>query len=485
MAAPIGRPGKPPGRPFDHGSVTDEAAACRHGGSGTPGAARRERASCGTCPAWSRTSTGRCSPTTRRSARVREPRPRPGSCRALGRGRAADRPAAGPDRQDRVHRAELPRPRRARRAPRSPTEPILFMKAPDTVVGPDDTVLVPRGSVKTDWEVELAVVIGRTARYLESDEEALAPGRRLRGRARRLRAGVPDRARRPVGQGQELRDVQPAGPVAGDRRRGRRPAGARPAAVGQRRAASRTARPPSRSSRVAEVVRYVSQFMTLVPGRRHQHRHPGRRRHGPPGAQAVPAGRGRGGAGDRRPGPAAPGACATRSFPTLSAGPPWGSSPVLRHALGSGGAAAEGKNVGFSTRSGPCGLPRPSAGRPPARAARPRPRRGDRRPCRPRAAPRGDRRVVGGVVAGQGRHGAPPPVSGDSPAPSRPHSGLRLRAPRGGRRCRGAALAQGGLLRVEAVLHVARLRCPAPGSAGRAGRWWRSSTGGSGRRSRG
>ncbi|MEV7790894.1 fumarylacetoacetate hydrolase family protein [Streptomyces sp. NPDC087512] len=55
-----------------------------------------------------------------------------------------------------------------------PAEPVVFLKAPDTVVGPDDTVLVPRGSVKTDWEVELAVVIGRTARYLESAEEGLA-----------------------------------------------------------------------------------------------------------------------------------------------------------------------------------------------------------------------------------------------------------------------------------------------------------------------
>ncbi|MGW0860089.1 fumarylacetoacetate hydrolase family protein [Streptomyces sp. NPDC002690] len=55
-----------------------------------------------------------------------------------------------------------------------PAEPILFFKAPDTVVGPEDTVLVPRNSVKTDWEVELAVVIGRTARYLESAEEGLA-----------------------------------------------------------------------------------------------------------------------------------------------------------------------------------------------------------------------------------------------------------------------------------------------------------------------
>ncbi|TCO35920.1 2-keto-4-pentenoate hydratase/2-oxohepta-3-ene-1,7-dioic acid hydratase in catechol pathway [Kribbella steppae] len=55
----------------------------------------------------------------------------------------------------------------------APPEPILFMKAPDTVVGANDDVLIPRGSEKTDWEVELGVVIGRTASYLETDEEAL------------------------------------------------------------------------------------------------------------------------------------------------------------------------------------------------------------------------------------------------------------------------------------------------------------------------
>jgi 2-keto-4-pentenoate hydratase/2-oxohepta-3-ene-1,7-dioic acid hydratase in catechol pathway len=55
-----------------------------------------------------------------------------------------------------------------------PAEPILFLKTPDTVVGPDDEVLVPRGSTKTDWEVELAVVIGREARYLEDDAAAAA-----------------------------------------------------------------------------------------------------------------------------------------------------------------------------------------------------------------------------------------------------------------------------------------------------------------------
>jgi 2-keto-4-pentenoate hydratase/2-oxohepta-3-ene-1,7-dioic acid hydratase in catechol pathway len=55
---------------------------------------------------------------------------------------------------------------------RVPDEPVLFLKTPGTVVGGDDEVLVPRGSEKTDYEVELAVVIGRQARYLESPAAA-------------------------------------------------------------------------------------------------------------------------------------------------------------------------------------------------------------------------------------------------------------------------------------------------------------------------
>ncbi|SMC53730.1 fumarylacetoacetate hydrolase family protein [Kibdelosporangium aridum] len=55
----------------------------------------------------------------------------------------------------------------------APSEPVIFMKDPGCVVGPYDDVLIPRKSTKTDWEVELAVVIGKTARYLDSPEEAL------------------------------------------------------------------------------------------------------------------------------------------------------------------------------------------------------------------------------------------------------------------------------------------------------------------------
>ena len=54
-----------------------------------------------------------------------------------------------------------------------PAEPILFMKATSAICGPNDGILIPRGSQKTDWEVELGVVIGSTARYV-SEAEALS-----------------------------------------------------------------------------------------------------------------------------------------------------------------------------------------------------------------------------------------------------------------------------------------------------------------------
>ncbi|MBB3463801.1 fumarylacetoacetate hydrolase family protein [Rhizobium sp. BK377] len=53
-----------------------------------------------------------------------------------------------------------------------PPEPVIFMKATSAIVGPNDNVQIPRGSEKTDWEVELGVVIGKTAKYV-SEAEAL------------------------------------------------------------------------------------------------------------------------------------------------------------------------------------------------------------------------------------------------------------------------------------------------------------------------
>ncbi|WP_425826628.1 fumarylacetoacetate hydrolase family protein [Streptomyces fractus] len=53
-----------------------------------------------------------------------------------------------------------------------PDEPILFTKSPNTLVGPHDDVRIPRGSEKTDWEVELGIVIGKRTSYLDHPEDA-------------------------------------------------------------------------------------------------------------------------------------------------------------------------------------------------------------------------------------------------------------------------------------------------------------------------
>ena len=53
-----------------------------------------------------------------------------------------------------------------------PTEPVLFLKATSSIIGPNDSVTIPRGSVKTDWEVELGVVIGTRASYV-SEADAM------------------------------------------------------------------------------------------------------------------------------------------------------------------------------------------------------------------------------------------------------------------------------------------------------------------------
>ena len=53
-----------------------------------------------------------------------------------------------------------------------PPEPIIFTKAPNTLIGPNDSVVIPKDSLKTDWEVELGIVVGKRARYLASPAEA-------------------------------------------------------------------------------------------------------------------------------------------------------------------------------------------------------------------------------------------------------------------------------------------------------------------------
>ncbi|MFC4061365.1 fumarylacetoacetate hydrolase family protein [Planomonospora corallina] len=146
-----------------------------------------------------------------------------------------------------------------------PAEPVVFMKAPNTVVGPDDEVLIPRGSVKTDWEVELAVVIGGTARYLETHEEALAAvagytiSNDVSEREFQLeRGGQWDK-------GKSCETFNPLGPwlVTADEVPDPQNLGLRLWVDGEPRQDGTT---EDMVFPVAEIVRYLSRFMVLEPG---------------------------------------------------------------------------------------------------------------------------------------------------------------------------------------------------------------------------
>ncbi|MBT1678362.1 fumarylacetoacetate hydrolase family protein [Curtobacterium aurantiacum] len=145
-----------------------------------------------------------------------------------------------------------------------PTEPIVFMKDPMTVIGPDDEVLIPRGSEKTDWEIELAVVIGRTARYCDSDEAAsaciagYAIANDVSERAFQLeRGGQWDK-------GKSCETFNPLGPwlVTPDQ--------VDPAALALRLTVNGEVRQDGTTADMifppVEIVRYLSQFMVLYPG---------------------------------------------------------------------------------------------------------------------------------------------------------------------------------------------------------------------------
>lgn len=146
-----------------------------------------------------------------------------------------------------------------------PAEPIIFMKAPNTVVGPHDEVLIPRDSVKTDWEVELAVVIGRTVRYAETHEEALAAvagyaiSNDVSEREFQLeRGGQWDK-------GKSCETFNPLGPwlVTADEIADPQALGLRLWVDGEPYQNGDT---KNMIFHVAEVVRYLSRFMVLEPG---------------------------------------------------------------------------------------------------------------------------------------------------------------------------------------------------------------------------
>ena len=97
----------------------------------------------------------------------------PGSWRtargAARPGRRTPRSRRGAAEQDRLHRPQLSRPRQGEAGAAIPSEPIVFMKASSAWQAAGDDLVLPRGSVKTDWEVELAFVIGKRASYVTSE----------------------------------------------------------------------------------------------------------------------------------------------------------------------------------------------------------------------------------------------------------------------------------------------------------------------------
>ena len=145
-----------------------------------------------------------------------------------------------------------------------PDEPILFMKSPRCVIGPNDPVVIPRHSTKTDWEVELAVVIGTRAHYLDSPADSaqhiagFAISNDVSEREFQLERG---------GQwvkGKSCESFNPLGPylVTPDEVDGQR-LGMELSVNGELRQSSTTS---DMIFEVDHLIWYVSQFMVLEPG---------------------------------------------------------------------------------------------------------------------------------------------------------------------------------------------------------------------------
>ncbi|WP_033443613.1 fumarylacetoacetate hydrolase family protein [Saccharothrix sp. NRRL B-16314] len=146
-----------------------------------------------------------------------------------------------------------------------PAEPVVFMKATNTIVGPNDTVLVPKMSVATDYEVELAVVLGATARYLDSPQDAAEV---IAGYAISDDVSERDFQLNRGGQwtkGKSCETFNPLGPwlVTADEVGDPQALGLRLSVNGQPRQDGNTA---NMLFGVHHIIWYLSQFMVLEPG---------------------------------------------------------------------------------------------------------------------------------------------------------------------------------------------------------------------------
>ncbi|NMY93156.1 fumarylacetoacetate hydrolase family protein [Pseudomonas oryzihabitans] len=145
-----------------------------------------------------------------------------------------------------------------------PSEPVLFMKATSAICGPNDAVIIPRGSEKTDWEVELGIVIGRKAQYVEREQalEHVAGYcivNDVSERAYQLeRGGTWDK-------GKGCDTFAPIGPwlVTADEITDLRNLDLRLSVNGELRQQGNTR---TMIFSIDEIVSYISQFMTLNPG---------------------------------------------------------------------------------------------------------------------------------------------------------------------------------------------------------------------------
>jgi 2-keto-4-pentenoate hydratase/2-oxohepta-3-ene-1,7-dioic acid hydratase in catechol pathway len=144
-----------------------------------------------------------------------------------------------------------------------PAEPILFMKATSAVCGPHDPILIPRGSTKTDWEVELGLVIGRDAKYLPSTEAArehvagFCVANDVSERAFQIERGGQ------WSKGKSCESFLPLGPVTADEVADPRKLGLALEVNGVRRQTGNSA---TMIFDVWHIVHYLSQFITLEAG---------------------------------------------------------------------------------------------------------------------------------------------------------------------------------------------------------------------------
>lgn len=145
-----------------------------------------------------------------------------------------------------------------------PKEPVIFFKATTALCGPDDALVIPRGAAKVDWEVELAVVIGKRARYVDlADAESHVAGYALHNdyseRSFQLERGGQ------WSKGKSSDTFAPLGPVLATRDEV-----ADPKALGMWLNVNGVARQKGTTANmvfdVPTLVSYVSQFMTLLPG---------------------------------------------------------------------------------------------------------------------------------------------------------------------------------------------------------------------------